>query len=79
MSTQDLQQTLVLNIDGMHCGSCAHRVEQVILAQDGVRAATVELANKRAVIALDESTPADELIAVLREAGYKAQRDDLAE
>ena len=66
-------QTYELSIDGMTCASCVGRVEKVLLKQDGVRSATVNLATEKASVSVDFGTigPAD-LIAAVEKTGFGA-------
>lgn len=61
-----------LQVDGMTCASCVGRVEKVLLAQAGVVAASVNLANQTACVTYYEGvvTPA-ELAKVVTAAGYE--------
>lgn len=47
-----------LVVDGMHCGSCAVRVQETLAAQPDVASAETDFANKRATI-LPESDHLD--------------------
>jgi len=54
----------------MHCEACVSKIEQSILALDGVLSAVVDLASKRATIT-GEVQP-DALIEAIKEAGYES-------
>ena len=54
-----------LSVQGMTCASCVGRVEKALLAVDGVKAATVNLATERAGI--------DDLISAIQKVGYEAR------
>ena len=45
----------VLPVDRMHCAACASKVERALCAVEGVRAASVSFATKRARIDFDRS------------------------
>jgi len=45
-----------LTVEGMHCASCARRVERTLAGQDGVTAANVNLASARATVRYDPSS-----------------------
>ena len=81
---------LLLEIDGMKCGGCVRAVEQRLLAQPGVRQASVNLLTRTAWLGLDPALlappatgrpdspdPADPLIEALAAMGYQARRRDL--
>ena len=44
---------LLLDVEGMKCGGCVRSVEQRLLAQPGVRQASVNLLNRTAWVGLD--------------------------
>ncbi|MFM2080688.1 MAG: hypothetical protein RLZZ219_1370 [Cyanobacteriota bacterium] len=75
---------LLLEIDGMKCGGCVQAVEQRLLAQPGVRQASVNLLTRTAWVGLDPSLldpaatgdAAAALIGALAAMGYKARRRD---
>lgn len=64
-----------LDIFGMTCAACSSRVERVLNKIDGVRVATVNLANERATIEYEEGViDEDYLIDRITKLGYKAKR-----
>jgi Cu+-exporting ATPase len=65
-----------LQIDGMHCASCAQAVERALRAVQGVASAGVDLVNERALVDVSGDVSDDTLIAAVRAAGYKATRED---
>ena len=72
---------LLLDVEGMKCGGCVRAVEQRLLAQPGVRQASVSLLNRTAWVGLDPalnaqlaSDPAQHLIEALAGMGYHAHR-----
>lgn len=72
---------LLLDVEGMKCGGCVRAVEQRLLAQPGVRQASVSLLNRTAWVGLDPALeapggadPAAGLIAALAAMGYAAHR-----
>lgn len=68
------EQTLRLEIDGMSCASCVGRVERALLSAGGVTHAQVNLATKTAAVRLSGAKiTADEVIAVIDQAGYPAR------
>ena len=60
-----------LQIGGMTCASCANRIERKLNKVDGVTA-TVNYATEKAKVTYSPAVVADDLIAVVREAGYSA-------
>ena len=67
---------LLLDVEGMKCGGCVRSVEQRLLAQPGVRQASVNLLNRTAWVGLDPEAitaePAQPLIEALAAMGYAA-------
>ncbi len=65
--------TVELSIEGMHCGSCVALVEEALIEQSGVAAASVDLDRARAVVGFDPSlVGVDELRAAVEAVGYAA-------
>ncbi|MCB1476428.1 MAG: heavy metal translocating P-type ATPase [Rhodobiaceae bacterium] len=66
-------QVVQLDIDGMHCGNCASRVETALNAVPGVLSASVNAASESARIEVAEGVvQIRDLIAAVEGAGYKA-------
>jgi Cu+-exporting ATPase len=61
-----------LSIGGMTCAACAARVEKKLNAIDGVTA-SVNLVTERAIITSPAAVPAQQLIDVVEQAGYRAE------
>jgi cation-transporting ATPase V len=60
-----------LAVSGMHCGSCAARVEQTLAEQPGVEQAAVNFATGRATLVCDPaSVSVAELTGAVEEIGY---------
>lgn len=57
-------------IDGMMCEHCKKRVEDLLNANENVEA-KVDLANKKAIVEMDENTSIDILVAQIESNGYK--------
>ncbi len=71
----DAADTVVLDIDGMHCSRCADTAEQAIRGTPGVKAASVDLASGKAVVeGSDLNVPA--LCAAVQGVGFQAARAD---
>lgn len=66
-----MTQTLTAPVEGMTCASCVRRVEQALVAVDGVERATVNLATNTAQVAFDaERVDAVALRRAVADAGY---------
>ena len=67
---------LLLDIEGMKCGGCVRAVEQKLLAQPGVRQASVNLLSRTAWLELDPcaagADPLEPLQAALASLGFSA-------
>ncbi len=66
-------ETIRLDIQGMTCATCSGRVETVLRAVDGVRAAQVNLANDVATVAVAAgAVDGARLVKAVEDAGYGA-------
>lgn len=63
---------ITLEIDGMHCATCANAIEKNLNALDAVQKATVNLVTENAYIECTDGTPVDTLISAVAKAGYTA-------
>ncbi|BDU16389.1 heavy metal translocating P-type ATPase [Lysobacter auxotrophicus] len=70
------ERTLDLAIGGMTCASCAGRIEKALRAVPGVIDANVNLATERAQVRVLPDVSADDLIAAVVAAGYRASAPD---
>jgi copper chaperone CopZ len=61
---------IVLNIDGMHCGSCVRRVTQALERVPGAEVVEVRIGAVR--VKADDPAPS---IAALAKAGYTARAE----
>ncbi|MDO6458236.1 heavy metal translocating P-type ATPase [Celeribacter halophilus] len=67
-------EELVFDIEGMTCASCVGRVERALKAEEGVSAASVNLASETATVqVLSGVQDADSLTKAIARAGYKAK------
>lgn len=63
--------TFTLSIEGMMCSHCTGRVEKALKETAGVAEVTVSLEEKNAVVKAEESVTAEQLKAVVTDAGYE--------
>ncbi len=63
--------TILFNIDGMTCATCAIRIERVLDRQEGVEAASVNLAGATALVRVDPDTDPAVLVAAVEKIGYQ--------
>ncbi len=61
---------LMFDVSGMTCGSCAAHIEKVLVEQDGVKEAAVDVASSRAKVRLAAPGQVDRLTAAVEEIGY---------
>ncbi len=64
-------KTFTLSIEGMMCGHCTGRVEKALQETAGVAEVTVSLEGKNAVVTAEDTVTAEQLKAVVTEAGYE--------
>jgi len=72
-----MEKVIKLRIAGMHCASCAKIIEKSLQQASGVKEANVNFAAEKARVIFDSSkTNAEDLIAAVNTAGYKASLVD---
>ena len=57
-------------IEGMTCGHCSGRVEKALKAVDGIVDAKVDLANKNAIVEMNDNVEDGVLKEAVADAGY---------
>lgn len=65
-------KTSVLAVQGMTCPSCIAHVNRALRDVEGVGAIEVRLREGTAVVKHEPSTPVEQLVEALREAGYES-------
>ena len=68
---EENKMEIKLNVEGMMCGHCKARVEQVLSAVDGVEKAEVDLEKKTATVTLSHDVDCGKLKKAVTDAGYK--------
>ncbi|MEX2252219.1 MAG: heavy metal translocating P-type ATPase [Acidimicrobiia bacterium] len=63
-------ETVLFDVDGMTCASCAMRIERVLGRQEGVENASVSLAGASALVRVTEDADLDSLSAAVDRIGY---------
>ena len=66
------EQSVRLDLLGMHCASCAARVEKSLNKLDGV-SATVNLVTEQATVQCDPKITVEQLVAAVESSGYGAR------
>lgn len=62
-------------VEGMHCGSCALLIDDVLHDLPGVRDAHTSATKHQTTVELDTThTSPDDVISAIAEAGYRAAR-----
>ena len=64
--------SLLLDVEGMTCASCAVRVERVLSKQPGVESAVVSLAGQEARLTVDPTVDITKLTDAVSKIGYRA-------
>lgn len=66
-------QSLLLKVEGMHCGGCAQSIKRLLERQPGVLSAEVSFETGEARVQIDpQRIGPDRLTGVLAPAGYQA-------
>ena len=62
-----------LNIEGMHCNSCASGIQMVLQGTDGVINVSADYASKKGEVEFDEEkTNLENIVKAIEQLGYKA-------
>ncbi|WP_080416608.1 heavy metal translocating P-type ATPase [Burkholderia ubonensis] len=64
--------TIVLTVDGMHCGGCTGRVQRALAGVPGVVDAAVDLADRSATVSAHDTVDPARLVEAIGDAGYRA-------
>ncbi|PAJ81315.1 heavy metal translocating P-type ATPase [Burkholderia ubonensis] len=71
--------TIVLTVDGMHCGGCTGRVQRALAGVPGVVDAAVDLADRSATVSAHDTVDPARLVEAVSDAGYRATLRDAAD
>jgi len=63
-------ETVLFDVDGMTCATCAVRIERVLSRQEGVENASVSLAGASALVRVNQGADLDSLSAAVGKIGY---------
>ena len=67
-------EKIELDVEGMHCGSCAIGIQMLVSQMDGVSSASADYDKKKAWVEFDPAkTNKDAIIKAIEELGYKAK------
>ncbi|OMG74396.1 heavy metal translocating P-type ATPase [Burkholderia ubonensis] len=64
--------TIVLTVDGMHCGGCTGRVQRALAGVPGVVDAAVDLDDHSATVSAHDTVDPARLVEAVSDAGYRA-------
>ncbi|WP_431824038.1 heavy metal translocating P-type ATPase [Burkholderia sp. F1] len=64
--------TIVLTVEGMHCGGCTGRVQRALAGVPGVVDAAVDLDDRSATVSAHDTVDPARLIEAIGDAGYRA-------
>src|SRR5690606_17717255 len=70
---------LTFDVEGMTCAACSNRVERVLSRQEGVDAASVNLAGRSATVRVGDTLDPTSLAEAVRKIGYELRLRDPAE
>jgi Cu+-exporting ATPase len=74
MGSSNRQETVVLDLEGMTCSSCAARIEKALKGVPGVTSAAVNFATEQAHVRFELSrTRPDDLLRAVEGEGYRAR------
>lgn len=66
-------QHIKLQIDGMHCGSCAAGIQMVLQNTEGVKSASASWNEKSSEVEFDESrVKLEDILKAIKDLGYIA-------
>ncbi|MDI6800366.1 MAG: heavy metal translocating P-type ATPase [Actinomycetota bacterium] len=67
----------ILNIEGMHCASCAANIERTLSKEEGIAAATVNFASEKLFVEFDEKvTDLKRIDKILEDLGFKGTLEE---
>ena len=70
-------ENTTIYITGMHCASCAAKIERALKKEEGVSKASVNYASEKAAVEFDiDKTSSKKIIDVIAGLGYKARTSD---
>jgi Cu+-exporting ATPase len=74
---RNLDDTILLPVEGMTCASCMRRVEKAVAAVPGVAESSVNFASETLVLKPGPGFSAEALLAAIDKAGYEAKAETL--
>ena len=68
-----------LNIEGMHCASCANNIERIVKKMPGVNSCNVNLLMKKGYIECSDEVKEGDIVNKIEKAGYEAKVEEESE
>ena len=69
-------ETILFDVDGMTCATCAVRIERILDRQEGVQTASVNLAGASAAVRVETGVEGEALAAAVKKIGYTLTTHD---
>lgn len=69
-------ETILFDVDGMTCATCAVRIERILDRQEGVQTASVNLAGASAAVRVETGVEGEALAAAVEKIGYTLTTHD---
>jgi copper chaperone len=66
--------TVTYTVPGIHCGHCVHTIKMEIGDLEGVQTVDADLASKEVVVNYSEPATPEQILALLAEINYPAQK-----
>ncbi len=76
-AAKNIDDTILLPVEGMTCASCVRRVEKAAAAVPGVAESSVNFASETLVLKPGPGFSAEALLAAIGKAGYEAKAETL--
>lgn len=73
-SAQPARAQVILRVEGMHCGACASRLQDILARLDGVLSARVSFDETRATVTYDaRRVSTARIVSAIEDAGFRAR------
>ena len=71
---KEISMEKLMTVNGMMCGHCTGRVQKALEALEGVKAVTMDLEAKTALVGMETEVTDEALTAAVAEAGYEVEK-----
>ncbi len=65
------KNTIVIKVNGMHCGKCAEKVQKAVMSVDGAKKAVVDLDAKCVTVIATDSFDVAKAVAAVNALGFE--------